>query len=129
MAIKDAALESSHGQPTIHFDADDNSVARYSIGIWSRPLKRYIEQVAINHLTGDEIPDEFNVATPVAQLKGCLLVCHAVVGTRQAAKRDVSVELYLSQGGVRCESSELFQDKLAKGKVAEVDIKLNLEVS
>ena len=129
MPIKDTSLESSHGQPTIHFDADDNTVARYTIAIWSRPLKRYIEQIAINHLTGDEIPDEFVVATPVAQLNGCLLVCHAVIGTKQVANRDVSVELYLSQGGVRCESSELFEDKLAKGKASEVDIKLNLEVS
>jgi hypothetical protein len=129
MSIKTANLKTVDGQPMVHLRPSANATARYTIAIWSRTESRYIEHLAIDHRTSDEIPDSFPVTTPVGKLQDCLIVCTAYIGCTTLTDRDVVVSLVVSQKGSDVKNSEQLAHAIPVDEVLDATIKLNLKVT
>lgn len=128
MPIKTAQLSRNAGAPVVRLECSANAGLRYSISLWSRAKKAYIEKIAFNEATGDGIPDYFLLATPIDELDDCIVVCVAFAQNKTTANT-LWVDLIMSQNDKDvAEKERLTATPVAQGQVIKMEIKLVLDV-
>jgi len=129
MPIKISQLSRNAGAPVVRVEHSANAVSRYSISLWSRAKKAYIENIAVNEVTGDFVPDYFQLATPMDQLDDCIVVCTAFVANK-TTDNTLWVDLIMSQNQKDAVDKErLTATSLTQGQVIQAEIKLVLDVT